>query len=151
IMLSRSEPFSHIIQTRHLHDLGKLLFAFIMLWAYFDFSQLLIIWSGNLPEEISFYRSRLYGDWGGIAIIVLVCHFFLPFFILLSRDVKRNRWLLPKVAIWMILMRCVDLFWMTRPDFGSKMHPASAVPTVWDLGAILALGGLWIWFFTIQL
>ena len=151
VMLSKSEPFSHIVQTRHLHDLGKLLFAFIMLFAYFDFSQLLIIWSGNLPEEISFYRSRLYGEWGAIAIIVLVCHFFLPFFTLLSRDVKRNRWLLPKVAMWMILMRCVDLFWMTRPDFGSKAHPASAIPTLWDLGALLALGGLWVWFFTIQL
>jgi hypothetical protein len=151
VMLSKSEPFSHIIQTRHLHDLGKLLFAFIMLWAYFDFSQLLIIWSGNLPEEISFYRSRLYGEWGAIAVIVLVFHFFLPFFLLLSRDIKRNQRLLPIIAVWMILMRCVDLFWMTRPDFGSKQVPASAIPTLWDFGALLALGGLWIWFFARQL
>ena len=150
-MLSRSEPFSHIVQARHLHDLGKLLFAFIMLWAYFDFSQLLIIWSGNLPEEISFYRTRLYGHWGAIAVIVLVFHFFLPFFILLSRDVKRSQRLLPSVAIWLILMRCVDLFWMTRPDFGTHDMPASAIPTVWDFGALLALGGLWVWFFARQL
>lgn len=151
VLLSRSEPFSHIVQTRHLHDLGKLLFAFIMLWAYFDFSQLLIIWSGNLPEEISFYRSRLYGQWGTIAVIVLIFHFFLPFLLLLSRDVKRNQRLLPFVAVWMIFMRFVDLFWMTRPDFGSAQMPASAVPTLWDLGALLALGGLWVWFFARQL
>jgi hypothetical protein len=147
VMLSRTEPFSHIIQARHLHDLGKLLFAFIMLWAYFDFSQLLIIWSGNLPEEITFYRSRLYGSWGAVAVFVLVFHFFVPFFLLLSRDIKRNQKLLPLVAIWMILMRCVDLFWMTRPDFPN----ATAVPTIWDLGALLALGGLWMWFFAFQL
>ena len=151
VMLSRSEPFSHIIQTRHLHDLGKLLFAFIMLWAYFDFSQLLIIWSGNLPEEISFYRTRLYGHWGAIAVVVLVFHFFLPFFLLLSRDVKRNQRWLPAVALWMIFMRCVDLFWMTRPDFGTHQVPASAIPTLWDFGAFLGLGGLWVWFFARQL
>jgi hypothetical protein len=147
VMLARSEPFSHIIQARHLHDLGKLLFAFIMLWAYFDFSQLLIIWSGNLPEEISYYRSRLYGSWGAVAIIVLVFHFFVPFFLLLSRDVKRNLKWLPAVALWMLFMRCVDLFWMTRPDFPNT----TAIPTIWDFAALLALGGLWMWFFALQL
>ena len=74
-----------------------------MLWAYFDFSQLLIIWSGNLPEEISFYRTRLYGQWGIVAVIVLLFSFALPFFVLLSRDVKRNPNLISKVAIWMIV------------------------------------------------
>ncbi|HUL15282.1 MAG TPA: hypothetical protein VLV88_04740 [Terriglobales bacterium] len=147
VMLSRSEQFAHIIQARHLHDLGKLLFAFIMLWAYFDFSQLLIIWSGNLPEEISYYRSRLYGSWGAVAIIVLVFHFFVPFFLLLSRDIKRNLKWLPAVALWMLLMRCVDLFWMIRPDFPNT----TAIPTIWDFAALLALGGLWVWFFALQL
>src|SRR5258707_15718609 len=90
VLLSKSEPMAGLIQERHLHDLGKLLLAFVMLWAYFGFSQLLIIWSGNLPEEITFYRSRLYGGWGVVAVIVLVFHFFVPFFLLLSRDVKRN-------------------------------------------------------------
>ena len=103
-----------------LHDLGKLLLAFVMLWAYFDFSQLLIIWSGNQPEEITFYRSRLYGGWGVVAVIVLIFHFFVPFFLLLSRDLKRNCALLPKVAIWLIFMRLVDLFWMTRPEFTAQ-------------------------------
>ncbi len=120
VLLARSEPFASVLQKRHLHDLGKLLLAFVMLWAYFDFSQLLIIWSGNQPEEISFYRTRLYGGWGVVAVIVLVFHFFVPFFLLLSQDVKRNAKVLPKIAMWLIFMRLVDLFWMTRPEFTSS-------------------------------
>jgi hypothetical protein len=146
VLLARTEPFAGVIQKRHLHDLGKLLLAFVMLWAYFSFSQLLIIWSGNQPEEISFYRSRLYGGWGVVAVIVLIFHFFVPFFLLLSRDLKRNPNVLPKVAVWLIFMRFVDLFWVTRPEFTS-----SAVPSVWDLAAALALGGLWLFVFTWQL
>ena len=90
-----------MIKKRHLHDLGKLLFAFNMLWAYFAFSQLLIIWSGNQPEEISFYRTRLYGQWGVVAVIVLLFSFAIPFLLLLSRDVKRTAGLVSKVAVWM--------------------------------------------------
>jgi len=146
VLLSRSEPLAGVIQDRHLHDLGKLLLAFVMLWAYFGFSQLLIIWSGNLPEEITFYRTRLYGGWGVVAVIVLVFHFFVPFFLLLSRDLKRNANLLPKVAIWLILMRLVDLFWLTRPEFTSN-----AMPNWLDLAAPLALGGLWLFFFAFNL
>jgi hypothetical protein len=146
VLLSRTEPFSGVLQKRHLHDLGKLLLAFVMLWAYFDFSQLLIIWSGNQPEEISFYRTRLYGGWGVVAVIVLVFHFFVPFFLLLSQDVKRNPKVLPKIAMWLIFMRLVDLFWMTRPEFTSR-----AAPTWLDLVLPIALGGLWLGFFAFNL
>jgi hypothetical protein len=146
VLLSRTDPFHHIFQHRHLHDLGKLLLAFLMLWAYFDFSQLLIIWSGNLPEEITFYRSRLYGQWGVVAVIIVLFHFFVPFFLLLSRDLKRNPKTLPKIALWLIFMRLVDLYWMTRPEFSS-----SAMPTPWDFAAPLALGGLWLFVFAGQL
>ncbi|HXT76935.1 MAG TPA: hypothetical protein VN780_11645 [Candidatus Eisenbacteria bacterium] len=146
VLLAQSEPLREVIQKRHLHDLGKLLLAFVMLWAYFDFSQLLITWSGNLPEEISFYRSRLYGQWGVVAVVVLIFHFFVPFFLLLSRSLKRNPSALPKVALWLILMRLVDLYWMTRPEFTS-----SAIPSIWDLAAPLALGGLWFGVFAWQL
>lgn len=138
VLLSRTAPMEGLIQSRHLHDLGKLLLAFVMLWAYFGFSQLLIIWSGNLPEEISFYRTRLYGGWGVVAVIVLIFHFFVPFFFLLPRDVKRSAKLLPKIAMWLIFMRLVDLFWLTRPEFTS-----SAVPGLMDIAAILALAGIW--------
>jgi hypothetical protein len=146
VLLARSGPFDGIVQGRHLHDLGKLLLAFLMLWAYFDFSQLLIIWSGNLPEEISFYRTRLYGQWGVVAIIVVIFHFFVPFFLLLSRSLKRNMSLLPKVALWLVFMRIVDLFWMTRPEFTS-----TAWPSVLDFAAPLGLGGLWLFVFAGQL
>jgi len=151
IMCSYAEPFSHLIQKRHLHDLGKLLFAFNMLWAYFGFSQLLIIWSGNQPEEISFYRSRLYGGWGVVAVMVLVLHFFVPFFALLSRDLKRNKSLLPKIAMWLIAMRCLDLYWLTRPEFTSGALPSLRNFALADLATILGLGGIWLWFFARQL
>jgi hypothetical protein len=146
VLLARTEPFASVLQKRHLHDLGKLLLAFVMLWAYFDFSQLLIIWSGNQPEEITFYRTRLYGGWGVVAVIVLVFHFFVPFFLLLSQDVKRNAKVLPKIAVWLIFMRLVDLFWMTRPEFTSR-----AMPTWLDIVLPLALGGLWLGFFAFNL
>jgi hypothetical protein len=146
VLLARTGPFSGVLQKRHLHDLGKLLLAFVMLWAYFDFSQLLIIWSGNQPEEISFYRTRLYGGWGVVAVIVLVFHFFVPFFLLLSQDAKRNAKVLPKIAIWLIFMRLVDLFWMTRPEFTSR-----AMPTWLDIVLPVALGGLWLGFFAFNL
>jgi hypothetical protein len=142
VLLSRTAPMAGLIQARHLSDLGKLLLAFVMLWAYFSFSQLLIIWSGNLPDEISFYRSRLYGSWGLVAILVLVFHFFAPFFMLLSRDLKRSASLLPKVAILLIVMRFVDIYWTTRPQF-----TPSALPSWFDIVVPVTLGGLWLAFF----
>jgi hypothetical protein len=146
VLLSRTEPFRHVLQQNHLHDLGKLLLAFVMLWAYFSFSQLLIIWAGNQPEEISFYRERLTGSWGAVAVVILIFHFFVPFFLLLSRDLKRNPNLLPKLALWLIFMRLLDLFWLTRPGFTT-----SAMPSVWDFAAPLALIGLWVSVFAGQL
>jgi len=146
VLLARTAPMAGLIQERHIHDLGKLLLAFVMLFAYFDFSQLLIVWAGNQPEEITFYRSRLYGGWGAVAVTVLVFHFFVPFFLLLSRDLKRNMRLLPKVAIYMIVMRLVDLFWMTRPEF-----TAHAVPSWIDVVVPIGLIGLWVGMFAFNL
>jgi hypothetical protein len=146
VLLSRTAPMAGLIQKRHIHNLGKFLLAFVMLWAYFDFSQLLIIWSGNQPEEITFYRARLYGGWGTVAVIVLIFHFFVPFFLLLSRSLKLNTRLLSKVAIYMIFMRLVDLFWMTRPEFTRHAFPS------WiDLVVPVALIGLWLGFFAFNL
>jgi hypothetical protein len=146
VYLSNYEPYSGFVRERHLHDLGKLLFAFNMLWGYFAFSQLLIIWSGNQPEEISFYRTRLYGQWGVVAVVVLICTFALPFLVLLSRDVKRHASLITKVAAWMILFRLVDLYWMTRPEFTS-----SALPNWLDFVCPAALVGIWTGFYAINL
>jgi hypothetical protein len=146
VFLAGSEPFSHVLQKRHTQDLGSFLLTFLMLWAYFSFSQLLIIWSGNLPEEISFYRARLYGEWGVVAVILVIFGFFVPFFLLLSSDLKRSFRGLAGIAIWMILMRFVDLYWTTRPDFTPR-----AVPSWMDLAALLALVGLWVFVFAGQL
>jgi hypothetical protein len=146
VLLASSEPFREVIKKRHLHDLAKLLFAFNMLWAYFEFSQLLIIWSGNQPEEITFYRSRLNGQWGVVAVMVLLFSFAIPFLLLLSRDVKRTASVISKIAVWMIFMRLVDLYWMTRPEFTSR-----AVPTWLDIVVPVALIGLWMGFFAMNL
>jgi hypothetical protein len=146
VLLSKSEPYSAFMSERKLHDLGKLLFAFNMLWAYFAFSQLLIIWSGNQPEEISYYRTRLYGEWGVVAVIVLLLTFSLPFLILLSRDVKRSPKLVSIVAIWMLIFRLVDLYWMTKPEFTS-----SAWPSWLDIIVPVALIGLWVGVYALNL
>lgn len=143
VLLSKTPPMAGLIQRRHLHDLGKLMLTFVMLWAYFSFSQLLIIWSGNLPDEISFYRLRLYGGWGVVAVIVLIFHFFVPFFLLLSSDLKRNPNLLPAVGFLLIFMRLVDLFWNTRPDFSQN----NALPSLFDFVVPITLIGLWLAFF----
>ena len=139
VLLAQAEPFKSVIQKRHLHDLGKLLLAFVMLWAYFSFlatADHLVGQPAGRDQLLSLAACT--AQWGVVAVIILIFHFFVPFFLLLSRDLKRNPSALPKVAIWLILMRLVDLFWMTRPEF-----TASAMPSVWDLAAPLALGGLW--------
>ena len=146
LLAAGSEPYAGALKKRHLHDLAKLLFAFNMLWGYFDFSQLLIIWSGNQPEEISFYRSRLSGEWGVVAVMVLLFTFSLPFLVLLSQEVKRTPSLISKVAIWMLVFRLVDLYWMTRPEFGR-----SALPSWLDIVVPVALVGLWVGFFAMNL
>jgi hypothetical protein len=146
-LLARTEPMAGILQPRHLHDLGKLLLAFVMLWAYFSFSQLLIIWAGNLTEEIPFYLKRLHGGWGALAVLILLFHFVLPFFLLLSRDFKRSVNMLPRLAIAIILMRLVDLFWITAPEFSPETFRIHAL----DVLAPIAIGGIWLAYFAWQL
>jgi hypothetical protein len=128
---------------RHFHDLGKLLLAFTMLWAYLSFSQFLIIWSGNLPEEIPWYIERMRGGWGVIAIALVLGHFALPFLLLLSRDLKRNSRLLAGVAIFIILMRLVDIIWLVAPVF--ERH---GFPIHWmDIAVPAGLAGVWLFLF----
>lgn len=147
VLLARSEPMSRILQPRHLHDLGKLLFAFLMLWAYFAFSQLLIIWAANLPHEITFYTKRLQTSWIAVSFLLLLFHFALPFFLLLSRDVKRSARLLPRLALLVLFMRVVDLFWLTAPEFS----PAGLHVSGLDFAAPIGIGGLWLAYFAWQL
>ncbi len=144
-------PFDAALRPVTVHDLGKLLLAFTMLWAYVNFSQLLIIWSGNVSEETPFYVRRLQGGWQLIAVALLVFHFALPFALLLSRPLKRNARALAGVAGLMLVMQLVDLFWLIGPDLVG--HGAVAVPLRlhWlDLAAVLGLGGLWLHLFARQ-
>jgi len=143
--LSREEPMRRIVAPLHFHDLGKLLLALVMLWAYFAFSQFLIIWSGNLPEEITWYMRRIYGGWGALIITIGILHFAAPFLFLLSRGIKRNPGKLVLVAVLVLLMRAVDLLWMLAPAFEHRMW------ILMDVAALIGFGGLWLAFFAWQL
>jgi len=143
--LSREEPMRRIVAPLHFHDLGKLLLALVMLWAYFAFSQFLIIWSGNLPEEITWYLRRIYGGWGVLIVTIGILHFFAPFLFLLSRGIKRNPGKLVFVAALVLVMRSVDLLWMLAPAFQHRMW------ILMDVAALIGFGGLWLAFFTWQL
>jgi hypothetical protein len=117
ISLAKSEPYKTILRQTEQHDLGKLAFAFVMLNIYLAFSQFLIIWSGNLPEEIPWYLDRIRGGWGVIITLDFLFHWLVPFTLLLSRDLKRNRKRLVLVCQWMIFARAFDLFWLIEPNF----------------------------------
>ena len=141
--LARRTPVAAVVTADHFHDLGKLLLAFVMLWAYFALSQFLIVWSANLPEEIPWYLKRLHGGWAWLALGLVVFHFALPFVLLLSRSLKRRRRTLAGVAVALIVVRFADVFWMITPAFehrGLALH--------WlDVAAVVAIGGLWLAFF----
>jgi hypothetical protein len=140
LYLSSREPMSEAFRPIHFHDYGKLLLTFVVLWAYFAVSQLIIIWSGNLAEEITWYRGRLLGGWSGVSLALVILHFALPFLLLLTREGKRNAARLSAVACLLLLMRWVDLHWLARPAF-SPDRPSFH----WlDLATALALGGIWV-------
>jgi hypothetical protein len=138
--LAKHEPMNQIVGQSHFQDLGKLLLALVMLWSYFAFSQFLIIWSGNLPEEISWYHPRIHGTWGAIALAVIVLHFAFPFLFLLSRSFKRDSGKLVIVAVLILVMRLIDLFWMIAPNFTHERFHLSWM----DLVAPIAMGGWWL-------
>ncbi|HUK23553.1 MAG TPA: hypothetical protein VLV49_03155 [Terriglobales bacterium] len=133
------QPMSEYMRHKYVHDYGNLMLAFIMLWAYFSFSQWLIIWAGNLPDEISWYMARLSGGWAWIGLFLVLFHFAVPFAMLLSRSFKRKIGSLVWLASWVLFMRYVDLFWHIEPVF----HPAFHVSWL-DIVLPLAIGGLWL-------
>lgn len=145
--LSKEDPLKHVVAPLHFHDLGKLLLALVMLWAYFAFSQYLIIWSGNLPEEIGWYLIRTRGAWGAIILAVVILHFAFPFLFLLSRGLKRDPRKLVLVAILILVMRFIDLLWMLKPAFTGAKFELSWM----DILAPIAVGGLWLAMFAWQL
>src|SRR5262245_23396405 len=137
--LSERPPLSNVARGGVFQDLGNLLLAFVMLWAYLSFSQLLIIWSGNLPEEIPWYLSRLRHGWQWLAVLLLVFHFAAPFFLLLARFVKRRAATLGAIALLVLAARVVDTFWVVTPAFS----PDRLAVHWLDLFAFVGIGGIW--------
>jgi hypothetical protein len=141
-ILFNYKPMSEMLTPDFVHDHGKWMLTFIMVWAYFSFSQWLIIWAGNLPAEITFYLKRLSNGWGSIGLFLVLFHFAIPFALLLSRPFKRDIRKLVWLAVWMMLMRYLDLFWIIEPNFSTTL-----TVTIADIVVPIAIGGIWLWYF----
>ncbi len=154
VVLAQYPPLRDVLRPNHLRDLGNLMLAFVMLWAYMSFSQFLLIWAGNLTEEIPFYLYRGQEGWQWVAAALALFQFALPFVLLLSRDVKTSRARLAGVALLVLVMRFVDLYWLVVPAPATSGGPpvplASLVPLL-AVGALLLLGGLWLLYYLWQL
>ena len=143
-LFAATEPVASVATPERFHDLGNLLLAFVMLWAYIGFSQFLIIWSGNLAEEVPWYLHRTRGGWDGMAMFLILFHFALPFVLLLIRSTKRHVRALASVATLVCCVHVVDLFWLVLP----ALHQ-SALRVHWmDIVAPIGLGGIWLALFT---
>ncbi len=154
--LFKREPMSRLLKPHHFHDLGKLMFAFVMLWAYFNFSQYLLTFAANLVEEIPYMITRTSHGWQYLALFLMMFHFAVPWFLLLSRNLKRTPHRLVIIACWMLFVRFADIYMLVSPEFdasGENLHllageHASHFFVHWlDLAAPLAIGGLWLWMF----
>lgn len=143
VSLARYKPLAEVATEDRYHDLGKWLFALVVLWAYMMFSQFIIIWSGNLPEHIAWYLRRTGTDWKVLAMILTVFHFAVPFLILLSRTMKKKSGVLIKVAVGLLVLRFFDLFWLIAPE----LHHGEFTLHWLDLVVPVALGGFWLMVF----
>ena len=152
ISLSKAEPFKTILRQTEQHDLGKFTFAFVMLNIYLAFSQFLIIWSGNLPEEIPWYLDRIRGHWGIIITLDFIFHWLIPFSLLLSRDLKRNKKRLIRVCQWMLFARAFDLFWLIEPNFKDAARNLHFSWGILEYVAVpVAMVAFWAAYFSAQL
>lgn len=147
--LSDKAPMDRVLGKRHFHDLGKLMLAFVMVWAYFNFSQFLIIWSGNIPEETGYYLLRMQGGWGYMGVALVAFHFAFPFLILLQQDFKRRARWIATLAIFLLVMRLIDMFYIIGPSHrlttGAVQGPFFV--SWMDFVAPIAVGGIWLWWF----
>ncbi|HXB99706.1 MAG TPA: hypothetical protein VNU74_04860 [Terriglobales bacterium] len=141
-ILSKRKPMSEYLNETEVHDHGKLILAFVMVWTYFNFSQWLIIWAGNLPEEIPWYMRRLNGGWEYVGLFLVIFQFAVPFALLLSRQLKREARTLVRLASWIILMRMIDIYWHVEPALHPTFHLSWLHFTV-----IAGIGGLWMAYF----
>jgi len=158
--LVQREPMATLLRPHHFHDLGKLMFAFVMLWAYFNFSQFLLTYAANLIEEIPYMIARMNHGWQYLAVFLIVFHFAVPWLLLLSRRTKRTPERLVIIAAWILFVRYADLYMMVTPEFASSgenlhllagEHESHFFIHWLDLAAPLAVGGLWLWMFFTEL
>jgi hypothetical protein len=146
--VSGRDPLAPVIEPKHLNDWGNLLLTLVILWAYMSFAQMLIIWMGNLREDVSWYVQRGLSPghanwWRWLALLLVVFHFFVPFFILLSRDNKRRARTLHAVAALLLVMRVLDVYWWVAPTSGHGSTSPGKV-SWFDVPAMLALVGIWL-------
>jgi hypothetical protein len=152
LALSKAEPFKTILRGTEQYDLGKFTFAFVMLNMYLAFAQFLIIWSGNLPEEIPWYMDRLNGHWGVICTLDFMFHWLIPFSLLLSKDIKKNKKRLIRVAQWMIFAKFFDLFWLVEPNFKDAARNLHFSWGILEYIAVpVAMTALWVAYYCTQL
>jgi hypothetical protein len=128
------------VSVEHYHDIGKMMFAFTVFWAYIAFSQFMLIWYANIPEETAWYKERFEGAWAGVSWLLLIAHFVIPFFGLLSRHVKRNKKFLAFWAFWLLAVHYLDLYWLVKPNLGTHHIPFN----IMDITCLVALASLFI-------
>jgi len=134
-----SGMIKNAITIEHFHDLGKLLFGFLVFWAYVNFSQFMLIWYAALPEETTFYHHRWdVGPWATVSLLIVVAHFIVPFFMLLSRNVKRRLPLLRVGAVWLLIMHVVEIYWLVMPNYNKGESSVSWIDAVCLLGVVSA-------------
>jgi hypothetical protein len=142
-----TSPLGEMLTPGIFNDLGSLLLAFTMLWGYLEYFQYLLIWAGNLSDEIPWYVSRSEGGWLPIAVVIAAIGFLLPWYLLLFRPLKRNRGTLAAIAGLLVVMQLVNVYWMVEPPF----EPAGPLVDWLDVFAVIGLGGLWMAVFAWQL
>ncbi len=154
ILLSRYEPMKTLLRTTEQHDLGKFALAFVMLNIYLTFAEFLIIWSGNVPDEIPWYLNRIHGGWWTICSLDFICHWVIPFTLLLSRDLKRNKTKMIWLTSWMLFARTVDMFWLIEPNFrdaAGNLHLAGNTGILAYITVPAAVLSFWGWYYLGQL
>lgn len=151
--LMDKDPMNGVLGKKHFHDIGKLMLALTMVWAYFNFSQFLIIWSGNIPEETGWFLTRMKGGWAYIGVALILFHFAFPFLLLLKRDLKRQARLLSMLALFILFMRLVDMFYQIGPTprVSGELEAGAFYISWMDVVAPIAVGGIWLWYFLGQL
>jgi hypothetical protein len=140
VAMRRARLLDTVISAEHLHDIGKMLFAFTAFWAYIGFSQFFLVWYANLPEETVWYKARMEGSWLTVSVFLLVGHFMVPFFYLMGRDVKRKGATLAIGGAWLLAMHFVDIYWQVMPT----LHPEGFRVSVLDVATLFAVGGCFV-------